>query len=155
MNAQKREEVSVPQRKHNRAPHQSPDEAVVIREVFLNPHHKGATHLKFSTDEVVKACDTHGLTGQEHPRHDPLALVHDGCGQRESRRRVMISQMAWPVRHDFSEQRRRLFAVKVLTDGTIARGECDARQGPDDFGLASAARFRLIRRGTTGDQGCD
>lgn len=61
--------------------------------------------------------------------------------------RVQVSQMAKLVRQDF-DLHRRILAVKVLADGTIAMAEFDDREEPDDFGIVAVSRFRLIRRGT-------
>lgn len=60
--------------------------------------------------------------------------------------RIQISQMAKLVRQDFAELNRRILAVKILSDGTIAIVEFDDHEEPDDFGIISVARFRLIRR---------
>jgi len=65
--------------------------------------------------------------------------------------RVQVSQMAKLVRQDFPELHRRLLAVKALADGTIAMVEFDDHEEPDDFGIVSIGRFRLIRRGTIGE----
>lgn len=60
--------------------------------------------------------------------------------------RIQVSQMAKLVHQDFSELRRRILAVKALADGTIAMVEFDDHEEPDDFGIVSVSRFRLIRR---------
>jgi len=65
--------------------------------------------------------------------------------------RVQIAQMAKLVRQDFAELRRRILAVKVLADGTIAMVEFDDHAEPDDLGIVSVSRFRLIRRGAASD----
>lgn len=65
--------------------------------------------------------------------------------------RIQVSQMAKLVRQDFADLRRRILAVKALADGTIAMVEFDDHEEPDDFGIISVGRFRLIRRGVTGD----
>jgi len=65
--------------------------------------------------------------------------------------RIQVSQMAKLVRQDFGELHRRILAVKALADGTIAMVEFDDHEEPDDFGIVSVGRFRLIRRGTTSD----
>lgn len=63
--------------------------------------------------------------------------------------RIQVSQMAKLVRQDFANLRRRILAAKALADGTIAMVEFDDREEPDDFGIVSVGRFRLIRRGVT------
>jgi hypothetical protein len=60
--------------------------------------------------------------------------------------RVQVSQMAKLVRQDFAELRRRILAIKALADGTITMVEFDDHEEPDDFGIVSVGRFRLIRR---------
>ena len=60
--------------------------------------------------------------------------------------RIQVSQMAKLVRQDFSRLSRRVLAVKDLADGTIAMVEFDDHEEPDDFGIVSVSRFRLIRR---------
>lgn len=65
--------------------------------------------------------------------------------------RIQVSQMARLVRQDFAQLRRRILAVKALADGTIAMVEFDDHEEPDDFGIVSVARFRLVRRTATGD----
>jgi len=64
--------------------------------------------------------------------------------------RIQVSQMAKLVRQDFAGLRRRILAIKALADGTIAMVEFDDHEEPDDFGIVSVSRFRLIRRGATG-----
>ena len=59
--------------------------------------------------------------------------------------RIQVSQMAKLVRQDFARLRRRILAVKALADGTIAMVEFDDHEEPDDFGIVSVSRFRLIR----------
>jgi hypothetical protein len=66
--------------------------------------------------------------------------------------RVQVSQMAKLVRQDFAELRRRILAVKALADGTIAMVEFDGHEEPDDFGMVSVSRFRLIRRSAADKQ---
>lgn len=61
--------------------------------------------------------------------------------------RIQISQMAKLVRQDFAQLRRRILAIKALADATIAIVEFDDKEEPDDFGIVSISRFRLIRRG--------
>jgi hypothetical protein len=65
--------------------------------------------------------------------------------------RIQVSQMAKLVHQDFPKLRRRILAVKALADETIAVVEFDDHQEPDDFGIVSVSRFRLIRRVATGD----
>lgn len=60
--------------------------------------------------------------------------------------RIQISQMAKLVHQDFPHLKRRLLAVKVLSDGTIGFVEFDDHLEPDDFGIASVRRYKLIRR---------
>jgi hypothetical protein len=60
--------------------------------------------------------------------------------------RIQVSQMAKLVRQDFAQLHRRILAVKALADGTIAMVEFDDHEEPDDFGIVSVGRFRLIRR---------
>ena len=64
--------------------------------------------------------------------------------------RIQISQMARLVRQDFPKLHRCILAVKALTDGTIAMIEFDDHEEPDDIGIISVGRFRLIRRGSIG-----
>ncbi len=61
--------------------------------------------------------------------------------------RAQISNMAKLVRQDFSDLGRRILAVKELGDNTIAMVELSDGVEPDDFGVVSVRRFRLIRRG--------
>jgi len=63
--------------------------------------------------------------------------------------RIQVSQMAKLVRQDFADLRRRVLAIKILADGTIAVVEFDDNTEPDELGIVSVSRFRLIRRGTT------
>lgn len=63
--------------------------------------------------------------------------------------RIQVSQMAKLVRQDFPRLRRRVLAVKDLADRTIAMVEFDDHEEPDDFGIVSVSRFRLIRREAT------
>jgi len=60
--------------------------------------------------------------------------------------RVQVAQMARLIRQDFPALQRRIPAVKALEDGTIGAVEFDDRDDPDDFGIVSISRFRLIRR---------
>jgi hypothetical protein len=60
--------------------------------------------------------------------------------------RVQVSQMAKLVRQDFPELHRRILAVKALADGTIGMVEFDDQEEPDDFGIVSVSRYRLMRR---------
>ena len=68
-------------------------------------------------------------------------------GESEIIGRIQISQMAKLVRQDFPDLHRRILAIKALSDRTISIAEFDDHQEPDDFGIISVARFRLIRRG--------
>ncbi|MBI3950618.1 MAG: hypothetical protein HY314_09205 [Acidobacteria bacterium] len=63
--------------------------------------------------------------------------------------RIQISQMAKLVRQDFADLHRRILAIKALADGTIAMVEFDDYEEPDDFGIVSVGRFRIVRRTTT------
>jgi len=63
--------------------------------------------------------------------------------------RIQVSQMAKLVRQDFADLGRRVLAIKILADGTIAIVEFDDHAEPDELGIVSVSRFRLIRRGTT------
>jgi hypothetical protein len=65
--------------------------------------------------------------------------------------RIQVSQMAKLVRQDFAQLHRRVLAVKALVDGTIAMVEFDDHEEPDEIGIVSVSRFRLIRRAATGD----
>jgi hypothetical protein len=65
--------------------------------------------------------------------------------------RIQVSQMAKLVRQDFAQLHRRVLAVKALADGTIAMVEFDDHEEPDEIGIVSVSRFRLIRRAATGD----
>jgi hypothetical protein len=67
--------------------------------------------------------------------------------ENEMLNRIQVSQMSKLVRQDFAQLRRRILAVKSLADGTIAMVEFDDHEEPDDFGIVSVSRFRLIRRG--------
>lgn len=60
--------------------------------------------------------------------------------------RVQVSQMAKLVRQDFPALRRRILAVKGLADGTVVLIEFDDHKDPDDFGILSVGRYRLIWR---------
>jgi len=51
------------------------------------------------------------------------------------------------ARQEFSKLRCRILAVKELRDGTIGMIEFDDSQDPDDLGIVSVTRFRLVRRG--------
>ena len=79
-----------------------------------------------------------------------FAIPIEAKSQAESEMigRVQISQMAKLVRQDFPDLRRRILAVKALADGTIAMVEFGDHEEPDDFGIVSVGRFRLIRRGS-------
>jgi hypothetical protein len=63
--------------------------------------------------------------------------------------RIQVSQMAKLVRQDFADLGRRVLAIKILADRTIAIVEFDDHAEPDELGIVSVSRFRLIRRGTT------
>jgi len=63
--------------------------------------------------------------------------------------RIQVSQMAKLVRQDFHDLKRRILAVKALPDETITVVEFDDMEEPDDFGIVSVCRFRLVRRETT------
>jgi hypothetical protein len=54
--------------------------------------------------------------------------------------------MAKLVHQDFAKFPRRILAAKEIRDGTIAMVEFDDYKEPDDFGIVSITRFRLIRR---------
>jgi len=60
--------------------------------------------------------------------------------------RIQVSRMAKLVRQDFVDLRRRILAVKAVADGTIGVVEFDDREEPDDFGIVSVSRFRLISK---------
>ena len=60
--------------------------------------------------------------------------------------RIQVSQMAKSVRQDFPNLERRLIAVKVLNDESIAFVEFDDHVEPDAIGIVSVRRYRLIRR---------
>lgn len=60
--------------------------------------------------------------------------------------RVQISQMAKLVRQEFPDLKRRLLAVKLLIDGSIAVVEFNDQVEPDDFGIVMVRRFQMIRR---------
>jgi hypothetical protein len=68
--------------------------------------------------------------------------------------RVQMSQMARLVRQDFPQLNRRIVAIKALPDGTIGFVEFDDRDDPDDLGILSIARFRLIRASAGRSQAC-
>ncbi len=65
--------------------------------------------------------------------------------------RIQVSQMIKLVRQNFPNLRRRILAAKTLADGTIGMVEFDDHEEPDDLGIVSVARFRLIRRGAIGE----
>jgi hypothetical protein len=75
-----------------------------------------------------------------------LPIEAKSQGEAEMIGRIQVSQMSKLVRQDFGILRRRILAVKALPDGTIAMIEFDDHEEPDDFGIASVTRFRLIRR---------
>ncbi|MBA3532639.1 MAG: hypothetical protein H0T73_12010, partial [Ardenticatenales bacterium] len=60
--------------------------------------------------------------------------------------RIQISQMARLMRQEFPELGRRILAVKLLADNTLALVEFDDQIEPDDFGIVIVRRFRLVRR---------
>ncbi|MFQ5912516.1 MAG: hypothetical protein ACE5JS_04985 [Nitrospinota bacterium] len=62
--------------------------------------------------------------------------------------RIQIWQMAKLVRQDFEKLGRRILAVKALPDRTIGIIEFEDREEPDEIGIVSVSRFRLIRRGS-------
>ncbi len=66
--------------------------------------------------------------------------------------RVQVSQLAKLVRQDFPTLRRRILAVKALSDETIAMVEFDDHQEPDEFGIMSVSRFHLVRRSSSRSQ---
>jgi hypothetical protein len=70
----------------------------------------------------------------------------------ETINRVQVSQMTKLVRQDFAELRRRILAATALADGTIAVVEFNDQEDPDDIGIVSISRFRLIRRGAPVDK---
>jgi len=65
--------------------------------------------------------------------------------------RIQVSQMAKLVHQDFPELKHRILAAKALADGTIALVEFNDQEDPDALRIVSVCRFRLIRRGATGD----
>jgi hypothetical protein len=65
--------------------------------------------------------------------------------------RTQLSRIARLVRQDFATLRRRILAVRDFADGTIAMIEFNDVEEPDDFGIVSVSRFRLIRRGAVDD----
>jgi len=65
--------------------------------------------------------------------------------------RIQVSQMAKLVRQDFAQLRRRVLAVKAVADGTITMVEFDDHEEPDEIGIVSVGRFRLIRRAAKDD----
>jgi hypothetical protein len=67
-------------------------------------------------------------------------------GENEMIGRIQIAHMAKLVRQDFPSLQRRILAAKALPDGTIGLVEFDDREEPDDFGIVSVGRFRLVRR---------
>jgi hypothetical protein len=74
------------------------------------------------------------------------------AGESEMIGRIQVSHMARLVRQDFPQFPRRLLAIKQLDDGTTAVLEFDDHVDPDDFGIVSVTRFRLVRRGSVADQ---
>lgn len=60
--------------------------------------------------------------------------------------RIQISQMAKLVRQEFPDLKRRLLAVKFLADESIVIVEFNDEIEPDELGIISVRRFRLIRR---------
>jgi len=60
--------------------------------------------------------------------------------------RVQVWQMAMLARQDFGKLQRRIIAVKALRDETVGFVEFDDQTDPDEFGIVSVSRFRLIRR---------
>lgn len=68
-------------------------------------------------------------------------------GENEMIGRIQVSQMAQLIRQDFPELERRILAVKTLADNTIAVVEFSDHVEPDDFGIVSVNRYKLIREG--------
>lgn len=66
--------------------------------------------------------------------------------EHEMMGRIQVAHMAKLVRQDFAALRRRILAAKALSDGTLGIVEFDDSEEPDDFGIVSVARFRLVRR---------
>ena len=60
--------------------------------------------------------------------------------------RIQVSQMVKLVKQDFPHLSARILAVKSLADGTIGFIEFDAQDDPDELGILSVTRFRLVRR---------
>lgn len=67
-------------------------------------------------------------------------------GDNEMLGRIQVSQMAKLVAQDFPGTQRRILAVKTLPDKTIGMVELSNHLEPDDFGIVSVTRYRLIRR---------
>jgi len=78
----------------------------------------------------------------------PHILPIEAKSQAESEMigRIQVAQMARLVRQDFAGLQRRILTVKSLQDGTVGMVEFDDQEEPDDFGIVSVGRFRLIRR---------
>lgn len=60
--------------------------------------------------------------------------------------RVQVSQMVKLVKQDFPHLMPRILAIKALADDTIGFIEFTANDDPDELGILSVTRFRLVRR---------
>lgn len=60
--------------------------------------------------------------------------------------RIQISQMAKLVRQEFPDLNRRLLAIKLLADDSIAMIEFNDKIEPDSLGILAVKRFKIIRR---------
>lgn len=60
--------------------------------------------------------------------------------------RIQVTQMVSLVKQDFPSLKRRILAAKALADGTIGLVEFTDHDIPDEIGIATISRFKLIRR---------
>lgn len=77
-----------------------------------------------------------------------IAIEAKSAGDSELLGRIQLSNMAQLIRQEakFSDLERCILAIKQLNDGTIGIARFNDAAQPDDFGIVSIARYRLIRR---------
>ncbi len=77
-----------------------------------------------------------------------IPIEAKSAGDTEMLGRVQLSNMAKLIRQDpkFAGMRRCLLAIKTLNDGTIGMVRFNDAVDPDDFGIITPVRYRLVRR---------
>lgn len=74
-----------------------------------------------------------------------IPIEAKSVGDGEMIGRIQISQMARLVRQAFPTQQRRLVAVKILADSTVALVEFSDHDVPDDIHILQVKRYRFVR----------